>query len=124
MNNEIPGFSLRARLKSFSYSFSGIKELLQSEHNARIHIVVTLLTVMLCFIFKVNSIEMIGITIVMAMVWIAELFNTCIEKIIDFVCIERVPALKTIKDMAAAAVLISAVSAVITGCIIFIPKVF
>jgi len=124
MNNEISSFSLEARLKSFSYSFSGIKQLLRSEHNARVHIVFTILTVMLCFMFDVSNIEIIALTTVMAMVWIAELFNTCIEKLIDFISIGKLPALKIIKDMAAAAVLISAICAFIAGCIIFIPKVF
>ncbi len=122
MANDIPGFSLQARLKSFSYSFAGLKQLLRSEHNARVHIAFTVLAVMLSIMFDVDSIEIIALTIVMAMVWMAELFNTCIEKMIDFISTERLPALKIIKDMAAAAVLVSAICAVITGCIIFIPK--
>ncbi|HVE61575.1 MAG TPA: diacylglycerol kinase family protein [Chitinophagaceae bacterium] len=122
MDNDIQGFSLQARIKSFSYSFAGIKQLLRYEHNARIHIAFTVFTVMLCFVFNLRGMEIIALTIVIAMVWMAELFNTCLEKTIDFISVEKLPALKRIKDMAAAAVLISAICAVITGCIIFIPK--
>jgi len=45
MTNDIPGFTLQARLKSFSYSFAGLKQLLRSEHNARVHIAFTVLIV-------------------------------------------------------------------------------
>ncbi len=122
MANDATGFSIQARLKSFSYSFSGLNQLLLSEHNARIHIAFTVLTIILCIIFGVNRMEIIALTIVVAMVWITELFNTCLERLIDFISAERLPALKAIKDMAAAAVLVSAICAAITGCVIFIPK--
>lgn len=56
------------------------------------------------------------------MVWTAELFNTAIEKVMDFISTERLPQIKWIKDMAAAAVLITALAAVIIGALIFIPK--
>jgi len=62
--------------------------------------------------------------IVMALVWITEILNTCIEKIMDFVHPEYHPKVKIIKDMAAAAVLIMAIVAVIVGGLIFIPKLF
>jgi diacylglycerol kinase len=56
------------------------------------------------------------------MVWVAEIFNTAIEKTMDFISRERHPQIKLIKDLAAAAVLVTAFSALITGAIIFIPK--
>ncbi len=114
MANLIQTFSIQARLKSFTYSFAGLKQLLRSEHNARIHFALTVLVVLLGIIFGVSRMEMIVLTIVIAMVWIAELFNTCIVKTIDFISQEQLPALKAIKDMAAAAVLISAICAIIT----------
>jgi diacylglycerol kinase len=62
--------------------------------------------------------------IVMALVWITEIFNTCIEKVMDFVSPEYHPKVKVIKDIAAAAGLIMAIVAVIAGGMIFIPKLF
>ena len=58
------------------------------------------------------------------MVWTAEIFNTAIEKTMDFISREKHPQIKLVKDLAAAAVLITAVSAIIVGAIIFIPKLF
>jgi diacylglycerol kinase len=49
------------------------------------------------------------------------MFNTVIEKIMDHLSPEYHPAVKWIKDVAAGAVLVAAVIALITGCIIFIP---
>ena len=58
----------------------------------------------------------------MAVVWMAELFNSAIEKAMDFISTEKHPQIKLVKDLAAAAVLITALAAVIVGGIIFIPK--
>ena len=60
----------------------------------------------------------------MAMVWMAELFNTAIEKTMDFISKEAHPQIKLVKDLAAAAVLIAAIAAVLVGALIFIPKLF
>jgi len=61
------------------------------------------------------------IVIAIGLVWVAELFNTAIEKLCDMVCPEQHPQIKFIKDVSAAAVLVTAIIAMITGCIIFIP---
>jgi len=78
----------------------------------------------LALYFKLSSNEIICLVIVTGLVWVAELFNTAIERIMDFVSGQRHPGIKIIKDLAAGAVLLSAVTAFITGAIIFIPKLF
>jgi diacylglycerol kinase len=55
------------------------------------------------------------------MVWITEMLNTVVEKIMDHLSPECHPRVKWIKDVAAGAVLISALVAAITGAVIFIP---
>src|SRR5215203_1943693 len=117
-------FSLVNRFKSFNYAWSGIKELLRTEHNTRVHLFLTISAVALGFIFKVSIGEWIGLIICMTMVWTAEIFNTCIEKLLDFISTDRHPRIKNIKDMAAAAVLVASWSAMIVGGIIFIRKIF
>ena len=74
--------------------------------------------------FRVSKMEAALLIIVMAMVWVAEIFNTCLEKIMDFIVTQYHPQVKLIKDMAAAAVLITSVAAFIVGVIIFLPKIF
>jgi len=53
----------------------------------------------------------------------AEIINTAIENIADFLTIENNNKIKTIKDLSAAAVLISALTALIIALIIFLPKI-
>ena len=117
-------FSLVRQLKSFRYAFAGIKELLISQHNARIHLTASIVVIALSIIMKISSSEWIAITVAIGFVWVAEMFNTCIEKTMDYINKEKHPAIKSIKDMAAAAVLIAAVTAFAIGLIIFIPKFF
>ncbi len=116
-------FSLRARLKSFVYAFEGLTWFFRREHNAWIHAIAALLVLFTAFIFKVSGLELIAILFAIALVWVAELFNTAIEKIMDHLSPELHPNVKSIKDIAAAAVLVAALFAAITGFIIFIPRI-
>ncbi len=79
--------------------------------------------IVLAFVFPVSTREAVALALAVGFVWTAELFNTAIEKIMDFISIEKKPAIKYIKDLAAAAVLVAAMAALITGLIIFIPKI-
>jgi len=115
-------FSTKERLSSFVYAWAGIKVALRTDHNTWIHLTLTILAFGLAIALKIGRIEWMALVIVIAMVWTAELFNTVIEKIMDFLSTERHPQIKIIKDMAAAAVLVTALAAVVVGLLIFIPK--
>jgi len=115
-------FSLYARCKSFVYAFAGIKVFLKNEHNALLHLAGTIIVLFLALFFKVSSVEAALLLFVAGLVWITELLNTAIEKIMDFISTQQHPKIKFIKDIAAAAVLVAAIVAFITGCIVFIPK--
>ena len=117
-------FSLVNRFKSFTYAWSGIKELLRTEHNTWIHLFLTIIAVILALVFNIAIGEWTALIICMTMVWTAEIFNTCIKKLLDFISTDRHPQIKNIKDMAAAAVLMASWAAIIIGAIIFIPKIF
>jgi len=116
-------FSLKARFKSFTYAWCGLRTLLRSEHNALVHLGFTIAVLFLSIGFKISTTEAIASIIVTALVWMAELFNTAIEKSIDFVSTEIHPQIKIVKDLSAAAVLVSAIAAAVVGIIIFIPKI-
>lgn len=115
-------FSISQRLKSFRYAFAGLKTLFVEEHNARIHVVAALLAVILGFVLKISPYEWLALVIGMGFVFACELFNTSLEALADFASPGKHPQIKKVKDLAAAAVLISAISALITGIIIFLPK--
>ena len=108
---------------SFSFAWAGIRQLLKSEHNARIHLGVTVLAIIAAVYFKLSPAESCAVMLAIGLVWITEAFNTCIEKIMDFISTERREEIRLIKDVAAAAVLIAAIVAFSTGVIIFLPKI-
>jgi diacylglycerol kinase (ATP) len=116
-------FSIRSRIKSFSFALAGIRSFIIREHNARIHLVGTLAVIVVAWFLHVSFTEAVVLTIVTGLVWITELLNTCIERLSDLVTRERNPHIKIIKDLAAGAVLIAAITAVIVGLFIFIPKI-
>lgn len=116
-------FLWKDRGNSFVYAWSGLRALLRNEHNSRIHLVMTVAAIAACIILKVSTMEAGIITIAMGLVWITEIINTAIEKTMDLISKELHPQIKLVKDLAAAAVLLSAVTAVIAGCLVFIPKI-
>lgn len=116
-------FSLSERVKTFKYAFEGLKILFVEEHNARIHAVAAVVAITFGFVLNISAGEWIFLVAVMSLVFICELFNTSLEALADFVSPEKHPQIKKVKDLAAAAVLISAISAMVTGIIIFLPKI-
>lgn len=117
-------FSWSARARSFVYAWQGIFRFFSTEHNAWIHLAASIVVALLAFIMKVSRAEAIVLVFAIALVWIAEMINTAIEKAMDLVSPQYDPRVKLIKDVAAGAVLIAAIAAVIAGAIIFIPKFF
>ncbi len=112
---------LRRRLLSFKYAFNGIAAFVSSEPHARIHAVATVAVVALGLYCRLSPVQWIAICIVTGMVWITEMFNTVIEKIMDHLSPEYHPRVKWIKDVAAGAVLIAAIVAVVVGAVVFLP---
>lgn len=117
-------FSILKRIKSFGYAFNGLRILIREEHNARIHVFATITVVLAGFYFDISMIEWIAISLSIGFVISLEIINSAIENIADFISPEKNDAIKKIKDLSAAGVLISALTALIIGLIVFIPKIF
>ncbi|RYF87229.1 MAG: diacylglycerol kinase family protein [Chitinophagaceae bacterium] len=115
-------FSWKARAKSFVYAFQGLKALFRTEHNARIHAWLTVFVVVLSFLLHITMTEWILLILATTLVWTMEIINTALEKAMDFISLEKLPQIGLVKDLAAAAVLLSAVAAFLTGTLIFLPK--
>ncbi|WP_126972954.1 diacylglycerol kinase family protein [Gynurincola endophyticus] len=109
--------------KAFKYATNGVTYFLLRERNARFHLLSTILVVSAGMYFQLAATEWLFILSAITAVWVTEMINTAIEKICDHVTQEKNPAIKVIKDVAAGSVLIAAVYALITGAIIFIPKI-
>ena len=120
LNNK---FSIKKRLESFRYAFHGIYLTLKSQHNAWIHIAITIIVMIAGWTFGVSSTEWCFLIFAIGFVLSAEAFNTAIEELTDLVSPEQNPKAGIIKDVAAGAVLIAAIVAAIIGLIIFLPKI-
>ncbi|HLG39764.1 MAG TPA: diacylglycerol kinase family protein [Chitinophagaceae bacterium] len=117
-------FSLRKRANSFRFAWDGIRRFFAQEHNSWIHLAATVAIFFAAKWFQLSRMEIISLVIVTGFVWSAEIFNTAIEKVMDFISPQQSNEVKYIKDLSAAAVLIASFIALVTGAFIFIPKIF
>ena len=115
------GFSFAARLESFRHAFRGVGVLLASQHNARIHLLATVCACSLGLLIRISLLEWCAIVVAIAMVWTAEALNTAFEFLCDVASPEFHPLIQKAKDVAAAAVLLSAAGAALIGLIVFVP---
>ena len=123
MDKQENKFSLISRIKSFAYAFNGLKTFFTTQHNSWIHLSAAILVIILGFIFHVNSYEWCVLIFAIGFVFVAEIFNTAIEFLSDFVSPDQHPQIGKIKDIAAGGVLISAIASAIIGLVIFVPKI-
>jgi diacylglycerol kinase (ATP) len=100
----------------------GIAAFFKREHNAWLHFLATIAVFTLAAFVKVDKNELLALVFAIGFVWVAEIFNTCIERIMDFISDQRHAEIKFIKDLAAGAVLIAALTALAVGAVVFIPK--
>jgi len=116
-------FSLKSRFRSFRFALNGLRSLLKHEHNSRIHLVAATAAIVLGVFLKLSLSEWALLIIIIGAVFITELLNSSIEMLADRIDQEQNELIKKAKYYSAAAVLISAFVAVVTGCLIFIPKI-
>lgn len=109
-------------LKSFGYAFNGLKVVLSSQQNFWIHLIVVCIVVIVGVSSGLTTNEWCIITISIFMVLALEVVNTAIEILVDFISPGFHEQAGIVKDIAAAAVLLSAIGAVIVGLIIFLPR--
>jgi len=115
-------FSLKSRLESFRFALNGLLLLLKNEHNSRIHILAAIIAIGMGIIMKLDHYEWSLLIIVIGAVFLTELLNSSIESLADLIDPEWNELIMRAKDYSAAAVLISAIVAIVVGGLIFIPK--
>ncbi len=110
-------------LKSFKYAFDGIFTGIKEEQNMKIHITIMILVIIFGIMLKISKMEWIICIILFGLVISMELINTAIENTVDLVTKEKNEQAKIAKDVAAGAVLVSAIASAIIGLIMFVPKI-
>lgn len=128
MKNKRKMVELRRKRKklrnSFKYAFQGIEEAWKTEQNLKIHFMIMALVIIAGVIFKISLMEWMVCLLLFAIVISLELINTAIETTVDIAMPEINEKAKYAKDIAAGAVLFSAMISIIIGLIIFLPKIF
>ncbi|MGI6496049.1 MAG: diacylglycerol kinase family protein [Kiritimatiellia bacterium] len=114
-------FSLSSRLRSFRHAFAGIGMLLKSQHNARVHLMATVIVTGAGFWFKVAAGDWCCLVLAIMAVWSAEAMNTAFEFLADAASPGFHPLVKHAKDVAAGAVLLAAIGAAAIGVLVFTP---
>jgi diacylglycerol kinase len=111
-------------LTSFRYAFAGLRYLLRTQRNARIHVSISLVIVALGLWLGLSTTQWAVIALTIGVVLVAESFNTVIEVIVDLVTEEYHPLAKIAKDVAAGAVLLMAMISVVIGLLILGPPLW
>ena len=108
--------------QSFKYAFSGLKYGFINTRNLRIDLLFIVAVIICGFIFKIHFVEWAILLGCIALVTSLELMNTAIEEVVNLASPDIHPLAKVSKDVAAGAVLLSAIISAIIGIIIFLPK--
>lgn len=109
--------------ESFRCAIQGVIFVLKTERNMTLHFLAALLTFLTAVLLRVTPLELVCLTLTIAFVLVCELVNTALEILCDIVCQDVEPRIRRVKDIAAGAVLVSAVSAVIVGLLVLGPRV-
>jgi len=114
-------FNLRKNLRSFKYAFRGLFNLIKEENNAKVHLAATLIVGYLSWYFHVNRLEATLVFFAVVLVFVTEITNTAIEKLLDLLHPQSHSQIEYVKDAMAGAVLISATIALTVFLLIFYP---
>jgi diacylglycerol kinase len=115
---------MKALMISFSHAFHGLHTAFIEERNFRIHLLASFLASLLGLLLGLTTTEWLLLIVTMTLVLLAELFNTAIENMLDWLEPNYHESVKTVKDLSAAAVIMAAIMAVLFGCILFLPKLY
>jgi diacylglycerol kinase len=111
-------------IASFGYAFRGLWYALRTQRNARVHLVLALLAILLGIVLRISAVEFALIFVAITAVFITEMVNTAVELCVDLASPEYHPLAKIAKDVAAGAVLLSAILAVVIALFVFVPHLW
>lgn len=83
-----------------------------------------ILAFLMGFGFQLKGIELVALYITITLVFMAEIFNTAIEMLMDMLRVKYRIRIKLVKDIAAAVVFLASLNAVAVGYVIFVRKLF
>lgn len=110
-----------AFIRSVAFAWRGVRTLIRTQRNARIHLLATIVVVGAGTYYSVSRVEWIALVLAMAGVWVVEALNTAIENLSDASVPQPHPLVAVAKDVAAGGVLLMAAGATVVGWLVFWP---
>ena len=114
---------MKKLINSFKYAFNGLNYATKTQLNFRIHLFAAVLACLLGWFLHISTNEWLWVILAITLVMVAELLNTAIEILTDLVSPGYHEKAGHVKDVSAAAVTLAAIFALITGLVIFLPKI-
>lgn len=115
----------RTLTASMEFAITGVVNAYKEERNMRKHMISAFLAIIAGLVFQISALEWLFLLISIFLVISFEIINSAIENVVDLASDYHFSMLaKNAKDMAAGAVLVISVYALITGLIIFVPKMW
>lgn len=111
-------------LDSFRFAFSGLWYALRTQRNTRIHLIVAAVVIALGVWLNLSPSQWAVLTLTIGFVLVSEMLNTVAETLVDLVSPGYHPLAKTVKDVTAGAVLLTAIVSVIVGLLVLGPPLW
>ncbi|MFB9843657.1 diacylglycerol kinase family protein [Mucilaginibacter ginsenosidivorans] len=108
--------------RGFGYAFKGLWYAAKTQLNFRVHLICTIIALVLGYILDISVTEWLWIFICIGLVLLTELLNTALELLCDVISPEYNEKIGHVKDISAGAVLVTAITSLVIGAVIFLPK--
>lgn len=115
---------IKKHIASYRYAIQGIWLAFRFENNMIFHSAAAVAVILINFKLQITKVEWIITLMLIGLAWMAEIFNTSIEKLADSVSTDHHPLIKQAKDLAAGAVLIICLIAAVCGIVIYFPYIW
>ena len=112
------------RIRAFRHAFAGWYYVLQTQENAWLHALATVIVIALALWLRLPTRDWAVLMLAISLVWTAEFLNTALEAVVDLASPMKHPLAKVGKDVGAAAVLIAALASMVIGFIILGPPLW
>ncbi len=117
-------FKLNGFTSSLLIALRGIVYLFLYHRNMRIIFLMGLAAILMGFYFNLKGIELIALSITVTLVFMAEIFNTAVELMMNSITEKYNTKVRLVKDIAAGIVVIVCINAAVIGYVLFIRKMF
>jgi diacylglycerol kinase len=109
---------------SFGYALSGLRVLVATQPNVRVHLALGTVAIVLGLLLGLSTAEWALLAVTIGLVLALEAVNTALEALVDLASPERHPLAGTAKDVGAGAVLVAALASVVVGALLFLPRIW